>query len=49
LNKRTKEEQRVIQRKGGKKSGESRQAAAELRKKGKSRIMSAFTQTGDLI
>lgn len=51
MNKRTKEEQRVIQRKGGKKSGESRQAAAELRKKLAVALQNKYTdkQTGEQI
>lgn len=51
MNKRTKEEQRVIQRKGGKKSGESRQAAAELRKKLAVALQNKYTNkdTGEQI
>lgn len=51
MNKRTKEEQRVIQRKGGKKSGESRQAAAELRKKLATALQNKYTNkdTGEQI
>lgn len=51
MNKRSKEEAREIGRKGGKKSGESRRAAAELRKKLAVALQNKYTdkQTGEAI